>query len=90
MQSSLHDPARFEILFDDDHAVANAGLVLVAMCSEMLGIEVEANEFIDLGERVGAFRPGRKIVTLLHSMVAGGDCIDDVDVLRSGSTGQVL
>lgn len=90
MQSSSHDPARLEVLFDDTHAVANAGLVLVAMCSETLGIEDAANELVDLGERAGASRPGRKILTLLHAMVAGGDCIDDVDVLRSGSTGQVL
>ncbi|MFV1971736.1 MAG: IS1380 family transposase [Acidimicrobiia bacterium] len=90
MQSSLHDPAGFEVLFDDTHAVANAGLVLVAMCSKTLGIEAAANEFIDLGERAGASRPGRKILTLMHSMVVGGDCFDDVDVLRSGSTEELL
>jgi hypothetical protein len=90
MRSSLHDPARFEVIFDDTRAVANAGLVLVAMCSRALGIEDAANEFVDLGDRPGASRPGRKVLTLLHSMTVGGDCIDDVDVLRSGSTGQVL
>ena len=90
MQSSLHNPARFEVIFDDDHAVANAGLALVAMCSTALGIEDAANEYVDLGDRPGASRPSRKILTLLHSMVVGGDCIDDVDGLRCGSTGQVL
>ncbi len=49
MQSLSHDPGRFEVLFDDDHAVANAGLVLVALCSERLGIEAAANELVDLG-----------------------------------------
>lgn len=90
MQVSSYDPARLDVVFDDTRAVANAGLVLVAMCSEALGIEDTANELIDLGDRAGASRPGRKILTLLHAMVAGGDCIDDVDVLRSGSTDQVL
>jgi hypothetical protein len=90
MQPSLHNPARFEVIFDDDHAVANAGLALVATCSEALGIEDTANEFVDLGGRPGASRPGRKILTLLHSITVGGDCIDDVDVLRCGSTDQVL
>jgi len=90
MQSSLHNPARFEVVFDDDHAVANAGLALVAMCSTALGVEDAANEYVDLGDRPGACRPGRKILTLVHSMAVGGDCIDDVDVLRSGSTDQVL
>ena len=90
MQSSLHNPTRFEVIFDDDHAVANAGLGLVAMCCEALGIGDTANEFVDLGGRPGASRPGRKILTLLASMTVGGDCIDDVDVLRCGSTDQVL
>ncbi len=90
MQPSLHNPARFEVIFDDDHAVANAGLALVATCSEALGIEDTANEFVDLSGRPGASRPGRKILTLLHSITVGGDCIDDVDVLRCGSTDQVL
>lgn len=60
MQSSLHNPARFEVIFDDDHAVANAGLGLVAMCCQALGIEDTANEFVDLGGGPGASRPGRK------------------------------
>jgi hypothetical protein len=90
MQVSSYDPARLDVVFDDDHSVANAGLALVAMCSTALGIEDAANEYVDLGGRPGASRPGRKILTLLHSMTVGGDCIDDVDVLRSGSTDQVL
>ena len=90
MQSSLHDPARLETIFDDDHAVANAGLSLVAVLSQALGIGAAADDVIDLGGRPAAARPGRKILTLLHSMVVGGDCIDDVGVLRSGSTSDVL
>ena len=90
MQSSLHDPARFEAIFDDEHAVANAGLTLTEILSGRLGIEDLANEVVDLGGRPGASRPGRKILTVLHSMVAGGDCIDDVDVLRCGSTDAVV
>lgn len=90
MRTSLHDPGRLDVFFDDDHAVANAGLSLVAMLTKALGIEASANELIRLGDRAGAARPGRKVVTLVHSMVVGGDCIDDVDVLRCGSTGEVL
>ena len=90
MQVSSYDPARLDVVFDDARAVANAGLALVAMCSKALGIEDAANELVDLGGCAGASRPGRKVLTLLHAMVIGGDCIDDVEVLRSGSTGQVL
>src|ERR1035441_6867988 len=34
--------------------------------------------------------PGRKILTLVHAIVAGAEFIDDCDVLRSGSTQRVL
>jgi Transposase DDE domain group 1 len=89
MQSS-HALDRTEITFDDDHAVANAGLLLTATLAERLGLEALVDEILDLGDRPGAARPGRKVMTLLQSMVAGGDCIDDADVLRSGATEQVL
>jgi hypothetical protein len=90
MRTSSHNPAALEMIFDDDHAVANAGLSLVAMLTKALGIEESANELIDLGGAPGGSRPGRNAATLVHSMVVGGDCIDDVDVLRSGSTEDVL
>lgn len=87
---SSRSPGRFDVMFDDDRAVANAGLVLTASLAERLGIEALADDIIDLGDRPGASRPGRKVMTLVQSMVAGGDCIDDVDVLRCGSTEEVL
>jgi len=88
--SSSRRPERFDVIFDDDHAVANAGLVLTATLAQRLGIEALANELIDLGDRPGRCLPGRKVMTLIQSMVVGGDCIDDVDVLRCGATEKVL
>jgi hypothetical protein len=87
---SSHDLDRTEITFDDDRAVANAGLILTATLAERLGIEATGNEMVDLGDRPGAARPGRKVMTLVHSVAVGGDCIDDADVLRSGAAGAVL
>jgi hypothetical protein len=78
------------VTFDDDRAVAGAGLALVAILSKRLGIYDLANAVIDLGDRPGHALPGRKVLTLVHAMVAGADCIDDCDVLRSGATGKVL
>jgi hypothetical protein len=78
------------VTFDDDRAVAGAGLALVATLSERLEMLALANELVDLGDRPGPALPGRKVATLVHAMVAGAECIDDCDVLRSGSTGTVL
>jgi len=78
------------VTFDDDRAVAGAGLALVATLSDRLGTFDLANEVVDLGDVPGHAVPGRKILTLVHSIVAGAECIDDCDVLRSGSTQTVL
>ncbi len=80
-----HSPSRLSVMFDDDRAVADAGLALVGVLSEMLGLEVLAEELVE----VHPF-PGRRVATLVHAMVAGAQCIDDADVLRSGSTVEVL
>jgi hypothetical protein len=87
---SSHTLDQLDICFDDTHAIANAGLLLPATLAERLGIEQTADQVIDLGERAGAAHPGRKLLTLVHSMLAGGDCIDDADLLRCGATSQVL
>lgn len=90
MQSSLHCPTCLEGAFDDDHAAANTCLALVAMCSTASGMEDAASEHVEVGGRRSASQPGRKILTLLHSMVVEDDSVDDVYVLRCGSTDHVL
>jgi hypothetical protein len=79
-----------DIAFDDERAVAEAGLLLPATLAERLGIEQATDQLVDLGDRPGAARSGRKLLTLVHAMVADGDCIDDVELLRAGSTASVL
>jgi len=49
------------------------------------------NESVWLGYRVpGAALPGRKVMSLVHGMLAGADSIDEMNVLRAGSTGLIL
>jgi hypothetical protein len=78
------------VTFDDPGLVANAGLLLVATLSARLGIADIADRLICLAGRVGGARPGRKVLTLVHAMVAGGSHIDHADMLRAGATGRVL
>ncbi|MHB8380659.1 MAG: IS1380 family transposase [Acidimicrobiales bacterium] len=82
---SLHTPSDLSVMFDDDHAVANAGLVLAGLLSEKQGLEELCDESISI-----APFPGRRAATLVHALVAGASCIDDADVLRAGSTSSVL
>jgi hypothetical protein len=90
MRSSHVVLDRVEVVFDDRRSVASAGLLLAATLSERLGIEQAADALVDLGDRPGAAHPGRKLLTVVHALLAGGDCIDDVEVLRVGSTASVL
>jgi hypothetical protein len=87
---SSHSPDTLVVAFDDTHAVPNAGLMLPATLAERLGIEAVIDELVDLGDRTGHHRPGRKVLTLVHAIVAGADCVDDADLLRTGSTAHVL
>jgi hypothetical protein len=81
---------RIEVTFDEPNLVANAGLLLVATLVARLGLERLVNTTVHLGGRVGGALPGRKVLTLVHAMAAGGSHIDHADVLRSGATGSVL
>ena len=67
---------RLALAFDDERAVANAGLVLASALADQLGIEQVMDETLDLGQRPGAARPGRKLLTLVASALVGGDSID--------------
>ncbi|GAC1643872.1 MAG: hypothetical protein NVS4B2_33530 [Chloroflexota bacterium] len=88
MVNGLPDATR--VVFDDERAVANAGVLLPAVLAGRLGIESLTDHCVDLGDRAGAANPGRKVMTLMSAMALGADCIDDCDVLRSGQTRAVL
>ena len=87
---SSHTLDRVAVTFDDDHAVANAGLLLTASLAQHLGLEALADDIVRLDDRPGEGHEGAKVMTATHSIVVGGDCIDDVDVLRAASTASVL
>jgi len=88
MVHGLADVTR--VVFDDERAVANAGVMLPALLADRLGVEALVDRIVDLGDRSGAANPGRKVMSLLSAMVLGADCIDDCAVLRSGQTSSVL
>ena len=85
-----HHPDRIRIAFDDHRLVANAGLLLPATLARRLGLAQLADRYLDLGCAPGRANTGDKLMTLVASALAGGDCIDDADVLRAGGTASVL
>jgi hypothetical protein len=79
-----------EVTFDDPNLVANAGLLVVATLASRLGLEQLIDRTVRLVGRVGGAHPGRKVLTVVHAIVAGGSHIDHADVLRAGATQRVL
>ncbi len=83
------DSVRVE--FNEERLISDAGLLIAATLSDRLGLEELVNESVWLGYRVpGAALPGRKVMSLVHGMLAGADSVDDMNVLRAGSTGLIL
>jgi len=97
----VHDPAdvpegpanldQVRVCFDEQRLISDAGLMVTATLAQRLGIEQLVNESVWLDPRApGACLPGRKVMSLVHGMLAGADSIDDMNVLRAGSTGLIL
>ena len=79
-----HHPDGIHIAFDDHRLVNNAGLILPATLALHLGLPQLVDRHLDLGRAPGRANTGDKMMTLVASALAGGDCIDDADVLRTG------
>ena len=86
----LEHPDRIQIAFDDHRLVANAGLLLPATLARHLGLGELVDRHLDLGDAPGRANTGDKLMTLVASALAGGDCIDDADALRAGGTTSVI
>src|SRR5664280_3750010 len=87
---SSHSLDRLDVAFDGTQLVADAGLLLPATLAQHLGLDDLVEEYLDLGQKPGAPNSGDKLMTLVMSALAGGDCIDDAAALRAGGTGNVL
>lgn len=82
MQAS-HDLARVEVSFDESNLVPSAGLLPAAVLAQRLGVAGLVDQRLTLA-RHGA-NSGAKALTVIGSMLTGGDSIDDTAVLRAGA-----
>lgn len=90
MRPVSHSPDRVKVVFDEPGLVADAGLLLVATLVARLGLESLVDGTVRFTDRAGGFKPGRKVLTLVHAMIAGASHIGHADRLRAGATGRVL
>ncbi|MGY4648684.1 hypothetical protein ACVWWN_002480 [Mycobacterium sp. URHB0021] len=74
-------------MFDDGNLVSCAGLVPMMRLAAHTGLSRLLGEKVHITApriRSGAANPAPKLATLIAGMCAGADCIDDIDVIRSG------
>ena len=60
-----------------------------ATLARHLGLRELVDHHLDLGGAPGRANTGDKMLTLVASALAGGDCIDDAEALRAGGTAGV-
>jgi Transposase DDE domain group 1 len=84
VNASSHIP---DIRFDAKGLVANAGLALPATLARHLGLPDLLRRHVRLGSVDGAANPDVKGMTVIASLLAGGEWIDDVGALRAGRVG---
>ena len=83
---SSHNLATIETTFDEDNLVANAGLLAPAALAQKLQVAELVDEHLILpADAVGRANGGTKAMTVIGAMLAGGEAIADVDVLRAGA-----
>src|SRR5680860_432728 len=88
---SSHTLAGIETTFDEDNLVADAGLLAPGALAQKLGVAELIDERLELpDDAVGRANGGTKAMTLIGAMLAGGDSIADVDVLRAGAGGELF
>ena len=88
MVKSLPDTAR--VVFDDERAVANAGVVLPAVLDDRLGVGALGDPKVRSRRSPGAANPGRQVMTLESAMALGADCIDECRRAALGLTRAAL
>jgi hypothetical protein len=82
-----HGFAMESAVFDDDNLVSCAGLIPVMALAEQTGLRRLLADKVHIRApriRSGSANPAPKLATLIAGMCAGADCIDDIDVIRSG------
>ncbi len=83
-----HDLSRVSTTFDETNLVPNAGLLPAAVLAQRLDLGGLIDSRLHLGAH-GA-NSGAKALSVIGSMLAGGDSIDDVAVLRAGAAGSLF
>jgi len=74
---------KVEIKESKRNLTSHSGLYLVNQFAQALGVREEIDRNVKVKERNSGYDESQAILSLAYSMIAGGDCIDDVDMIRN-------
>ncbi|MGH3786080.1 MAG: hypothetical protein ACRDRG_05885 [Pseudonocardiaceae bacterium] len=77
------------VRFDDPNLVSCAGLTAVLALAARCGLATPVADRVRVAAK-GSANAAVKIMTLVAGMVAGADCIDDMDLLRHGGMSRLF
>jgi len=83
-----HDLNRVSVNFTETNLIPNAGLLPAAMLAQRIDLPGLFDERLQLATHGAS--SGSKALTVVGSILAGGDSIDDTDVLRAGAAGSLF
>jgi hypothetical protein len=81
--------ALVELAASSQQITAHAGLVLVRELAEALGLPELLDE-VTVKKRRRGYSPAQAILALCETLIAGGECLDDVALLRADSAQELL
>ena len=84
-----HSGAGMSVAFDDPNLVSCAGLVPAMLLADRCGLHDLVDGKVTVPGPGGA-NASVKVSSLVAGMVAGADCIDDMDVLRHGGVDRLF
>jgi hypothetical protein len=88
VKASSHSLDSLDIRFDAKGLVANAGLVLPATLARHLGLPDLLRKHVRLDKVEGSANPDVKGMTVIATLSARGEWMDDVNALRAGRVGR--
>jgi hypothetical protein len=80
--------ALVQITPSSQRITSHAGLVLVRELFDRLGV-AELIDAITVKKRRRGYGPAQSVLALCETLIAGGDCLDDAALVRSGSIRQL-
>ena len=81
--------ALVQVVASTQQLTAHAGLVLVRELADRLGVG-ELLDRVTVKKRKRGYSPAQAILALCETLIAGGECLDDVELLRADSAQRLL